>query len=72
MLKRKTLAIDTGIDIGGNQGCLDKKCARATHGIHEGRTALPAAFQDDAGGKNLIDGSIGLSHFVTALMQRLA
>ncbi len=71
-LKCKSAAEDAGVDVGGDEGCLDKECTRAAHGVDQRAVAAPAAAQDDACGEHLVDGGVGLGHAVAALVERLA
>ena len=66
------VAIHARIDVRGDEGGLDQEGARAAHGIDEVALATPAAQQDDAGGKHLVDGGIGLCLTPTALVEGCA
>ena len=72
VFKGEMLAVDAGVDVGGDQGGLDQKSAGAAHGVDERSVAFPAAFENYSGGKHLIDRGFGLSDEVAALMERLA
>ena len=71
-LEGESLAVDAGVDVCGDEGGLDEEGARAAHGVDQGALAAPAAAQDDAGGQDFVDGSLGLGHAVAALVERLA
>ena len=72
LLEGKALAVDTGVDVGGNHGGLDDEGARAAHGVEEDLLAAVTAHQDYAGGEDLVDGSLGLRHAVAAAVEALA
>ena len=63
------VAIHARIDVGGDEGGLDQEGSRAAHGVDEVALAPPAAQQDDAGGKHLVDGGIGLCLAPTTLIE---
>ena len=72
IFKCKMFAVDTGIDISSDEGSFNEESAGATHRVDKRSFATPAAAQNDASSKHLVDRSFGLSHAIATLMERLA
>ena len=69
LLKGKTLAENAGRDVGRNQRGFDQESARPTHRVNKRTLASPATLQNNSGGQNLIDWSLGLRLAPTAAVQ---
>ncbi len=71
-LESETFAVDSRVDVSGNQCRLHKKCARTAHGVDEVAVTFPSCFKDDSGGKHFINRGFGLFSAISSLRQRLS
>ncbi len=72
VLEGEVAAVDTRVDVCGDEGGLDEERAGAAHRVDQRAVAPPAAFEDDACGEHLVDRGLGLGHAVAPLVERLA
>ena len=72
LLEGELLAEESRSHVVGYEGCLDKQCAAAAHGVDEVRLTAPSAHQNDTGGKNLVERCLYRFLAVAASVERLA
>ena len=72
MFEGEILAVDAGVDVGGNHGGLDEEGAGAAHWVEERFGAVVAGNQEDACGEDLVDGGFVLGFAPAALVQGVA
>ena len=70
LLEGETGAVDSGVDVGGDQGCLDQERSGAAHRVGEVGVTAPSGGHDYAGGQDLVDGRLGLLLAVSTLVER--